>query len=127
MKKRILVVDDDDDLRRLIRIICEREGYEMIEAANGEQAMARALDSGPELILLDMMMPDHNGLDVCRWLKANDHTQDIPVIMVSAYATPKTRREGLQAGAVEFISKPFSPFRLIERMRVTITPESNAF
>ena len=120
MNARILIVDDDHDMRRLFGFIFEREGYEVIQASNGEQAMAYALASPPAVILLDVMMPDHNGMDICRWLKNNGQTEAVPVIMITAYSHSHSRSEALQAGAVDLINKPFSPYMLIARVRAAL-------
>lgn len=120
MNTRILIVDDDHDMRRLFGFIFEREGYEVIQASNGEQAIVCALTSAPAVILLDVMMPDRNGMDVCRWLKHNDQTETVPVIMITAYSDSHSRSEALQAGAVDLINKPFSPYMLIARVRAVL-------
>jgi DNA-binding response OmpR family regulator len=120
MKNRILVVDDDREMCSLFSFIFEREGYEVIAANSGEEAMACALSSAPAVILLDVMMPDHNGLDVCRWLKSNDQTQAVPVILITAYSHVHHRSEALKVGAVDLISKPFSPYALIARVRTAL-------
>ena len=120
MGTRILIADDDPDLRQLFRLILGRDGYEVIEAANGEEAVARAIDSDLSLILLDVMMPGPDGFDTCRRLKSDSRTDSVPVIFVSAKNDVRSRTEGMQVGAVDYINKPISPRDLIQRVRVVM-------
>jgi DNA-binding response OmpR family regulator len=120
MTIRILVADDDGDLRRLYSFIFDREGYEVIEASDGEQALARALDSAPALIVLDVMMPEPDGMEVCRRLKNDYRTCAVPILLVTAHAGPGSRMQGLLAGAFELLGKPFSPYRLIAQVRAAL-------
>lgn len=107
-RHKILVVDDTP---ANIRILGEelKSSYELIVATNGESALKRALsDNAPDLILLDIMMPDMNGYEVCRRLKADDRTRNIPVIFITAMSAEEDETKGLELGAVDYICKPFS-------------------
>ena len=114
MNSRILVADDDPDLRLLFRRVLQRGGYEVIEADSGEQTLERALDSAPELILLDVMMPGLSGFDTCRRLKSDCRTDNVPVVFVTARDDFASRTEGMRSGAAAYISKPISPQNLIQ-------------
>ena len=120
MKPRILVADDDDGLRQLLRMILQREGFEVIEAADGEQTLARAADSDPTLILLDVMMPGMDGYDVCRRLKNDHRTDGVPVIFVSAAEDVRHRNEVMRLGADDCIKKPIGPRELVARVKVVM-------
>ncbi len=120
LKPRILVADDDEGLRQLLRLILQREGFDVVEAANGEQALARAADSDPELILLDVMMPGMDGYTVCRELKRDRRTGGVPVIFFSAAEDVTRRNEALKVGAVDCIKKPIGPRDLVARIRVAM-------
>ncbi len=119
MKKpvRILVVDDEDRNRRLLAAILEAEGYVVLEAANGERALELARQSPPDLVLLDIMMPDMDGYEVARALKADAATTAIPVVMVTALDDRESRLRGLEAGAEEFVTKPVDRNELRVRVR----------
>lgn len=120
MQPRILVADDDAGLRQLLRLILSREGFEVFEAANGEQALALAVSVDPTLILLDVMMPDLDGYDVCRRLKSDRRTDHVPVVFVSA-AEDVSRRNDLQKlGAAACIQKPIGPRDLVARIRLVM-------
>jgi DNA-binding response OmpR family regulator len=114
---RVLVADDDDGLRQLMRMILRREGFDVIEAMNGLEALARARDCDPTVILLDVMMPGMDGLDVCRNLKSDQRFDDVPVIFVSAIDDIKQRNEAQQLGADDCINKPIGPRELVARVR----------
>jgi DNA-binding response OmpR family regulator len=120
MKQRILVADDDDGLRQLLRLILAREGYEVIEAANGEQALALAIAVNPAIILLDVMMPGLDGYDVCRRLKNDQRTGDVPVVFVSAAEDVMRRNELQKLGAAACIKKPIGPRDLIARVQAVL-------
>lgn len=107
-KARILVVDDERDTRKLVRITLERDGYIVCEAANGEEALALAGAEPFDLVILDVMMPRLSGYDVCRQLKERPNTCQIPIIFLSARGQSSEVREGIKAGAVAYIVKPFS-------------------
>ena len=117
MKPRILVADDDDGLRQLLRLILAREGFEVFEAANGEQALAMAVAVDPAVILLDVMMPGLDGYDVCRRLKSDQRTGNVPVVFVSAAEDVYRRNEAQQLGAAACIQKPIGPRDLVARIR----------
>ena len=126
MKSRILIVDYDDVMRQLFQFVLEREGYEVAEAESGEEILARVINFKPDLILLDVMMPNISGLDVCRQLKNDSRTQHVPVIIVSAYTNAVTRAEGRLAGAIDFINKPCSPYQLLDKIRAVMQPPATA-
>ncbi len=117
MPPRILVVDDDGDLRQMLCLVFQRAGFEVIEAANGEQALARAVDSNPIVVLLDVMMPGLSGFDVCRSLKGDQRTDQVPVIFVSAAEDVRRRNADLQIGADDCIRKPIPPRELVARVK----------
>ena len=114
---RVLVADDDDGLRQLMRLVLRREGFEVIEAVNGLEALARAQDCNPTVILLDVMMPGMDGLDGCRNLKSDQRFEGVPVIFVTAVDDIKQRNESLKLGADDCIKKPIGPRELVARVR----------
>jgi DNA-binding response OmpR family regulator len=120
MKPRILVADDDDGLRQLLRLILSREGFEVFEAASGEQALALAAAVDPAVILLDVMMPGLDGYDVCRRLKSDQRTGDVPVVFVSAAEDVGRRNDLQKLGAAACIQKPIGPRDLVARIRAVM-------
>ena len=120
MNARILVADDDADLREIVRLTLQRDGYDVIEAADGDQAVARALDSAPSLILLDLLMPGTDGFDACRRLKSDARTFGVPVIFISGQRDPRARAQVLQLGAEDYLDKPLIPRDLCWRVRLVI-------
>lgn len=120
MTLRILVADDDPDLREIVRLTLQRDGYDVIEAADGEQAIARAIDSAPSLILLDMMMPGPDGFDTCRKLKSDRRTLSVPVIFITGQGDHRARTRSMQVGAEDYLDKPFDPRDLSRRVRIAI-------
>jgi DNA-binding response OmpR family regulator len=112
--KKILIVDDHADIRRLIRMTLEFEDYEIAEAADGESAFRAAMAMRPDLVLLDVMMPGPvDGLALCRQLREHFAGQGPKVVMLSARGQARDREAGLQAGADTYLVKPFSPLQLI--------------
>jgi DNA-binding response OmpR family regulator len=112
---KILVVEDQSDIRRLIRWALEFEDHEIREAPNGDQGLSMALAWKPDLILLDVMMPGSmDGFEVCRRVKADRDLSSTPVVLLSARAQQGDRRAGSDAGADEYIVKPFSPLELTD-------------
>src|SRR2546423_10568970 len=110
---RILVADADPVIVRLLQVNFKLEGYDVETAAHGEEAIQKARDVHPELILLDVMMPGLDGWEVCRRLKEDDGTAGIPVIFLSARAQEEDRKRGLELGVVEYVTKPFDPGDLV--------------
>lgn len=113
-KKKILLADDEEDIKAIVQLFLESKGYEVVTAFDGLAAIDLAQSEKPDLILLDVMMPVVNGYEVCSRLKADEATRDIPVVMLSAMAQSESVDKGLSAGAVDYIVKPFDPSRLEE-------------
>ena len=114
---RILIVDDEEPIRELISYNVTREGFVAAMAKTGQEALQMAKTFKPDIIILDLMLPDMNGLDVCRILKADAELSSIPVIMESAKTDDSDIVSGLELGADDYITKPFSPKVLIARIR----------
>ncbi len=116
----ILVVDDDDDVRLYTELTLSLEGFEVLSAAGGQECLDSALLRQPALVVQDVMMPDVAGLEAVRQLRAFGRTSHIPVILVTARSQVEDRVEGLEAGADDYITKPFDPEELIARVRTTL-------
>lgn len=114
--KRILVAEDDSDIRGLIAFSLRYVGYEVVEATNGKDAVRQAQQQLPDLVLLDVRMPNLNGYEACELLKADDSTRDIPIIFLSARGQEAEIKYGLELGAEEYILKPFAPDELYRRV-----------
>ncbi len=117
---RILIAEDEPDIRNLILFTLNFAGHQVILTSNGEEAVNTALQELPDLILLDVRMPRLNGYDACKRLKADPATQHIPVVFLSAKGQESEIQTGMEAGATEYILKPFSPDQLTERVRVIL-------
>jgi DNA-binding response OmpR family regulator len=115
--KRILVVDDDEKTVELVKLYLNRDGYKVITAFNGTDALRLARETHPDLIVLDLMLPGINGLDICRTLRAES---DVPIIMLTALSTDDDRLTGLDLGADDYVTKPFSPRELAARVRAVL-------
>lgn len=113
----VLVVDDDPVIQKLLQVNFEMEGYSVITAGDGEEGLRRAQSERPDIVLLDIMMPKMNGLEVAAALKADDETAGIPVILLSAKAQSSDVQAGMEAGADDYITKPFDPLELLDRVR----------
>ena len=116
-KPTILVVEDEEDLRDIVIYNLDREGYETVGVESGEEGLEQAIALKPDLVLLDLMLPGMNGMDVCREIKQNESTKSIPVIMVSAKGEEADIVSGLELGADDYVTKPFSPRILLARVR----------
>jgi CheY-like chemotaxis protein len=116
-RKRILIVDDDAFIRRPLEFILEEEGYEAVGASDGPECLRRVETDPPDLIFLDIMMPGLDGFTVCHTLKNNPQFAHIPVILLSARGHDRDRERGRAAGALDFITKPYSPADLLQRVR----------
>ncbi|MCF8112904.1 MAG: response regulator transcription factor [Desulfotignum sp.] len=119
-RETILIVDDEEDIVELIRYNLKSEGYTILTAGTGEQAIKIARQSRPDLIVLDLMLPGIDGLEVTRHLKNNDPTAQIPIVMVTAKGEESDVVTGLELGANDYISKPFSPRELQARIRAIL-------
>jgi two-component system alkaline phosphatase synthesis response regulator PhoP len=119
-KEKILVVDDEEDILELVRFNLEKQGYGVRCALSGEKALAMAAEQPPDLIVLDLMLPGIDGLDVARRLKANPATQGIPIVMLTAKGEETDIVTGLELGADDYITKPFSPRVLVARIRTAL-------
>ena len=116
MRKRILVVDDDPELVELVSFNLKRAGYTVGTAANGVEAIKKARSLAPDLILLDVMMPELDGFAVCEILRRDSDTATIPIMMLTALSGELGRLAGLGSGATDFLTKPFSPRLLVARI-----------
>ena len=119
-RQSVLVVEDEEDIMEVIRFNLEKEGYEVNQALSGEKALQLIEKKLPTLVLLDLMLPGINGLDLCRILKQNDRTKGIPVIMLTAKSEDADIVAGLEMGAEDYITKPFSPRVLLARVRTVL-------
>jgi two-component system phosphate regulon response regulator PhoB len=118
--KRILVVEDDEDIMELISHNLERENYSVTRAGSGEEAVRQVAAKPPEAILLDLMLPEMDGLEVCRRLKADRNWRHIPIVMVSAKGEESDVIAGLELGADDYITKPFRVKELVARVRAVL-------
>jgi DNA-binding response OmpR family regulator len=116
----VLVVDDDLVIQKLLQVNFEMEGYDVITAGDGEEGLAKAQAEHPDAIVLDVMMPKMDGLEVARRLKADDDTSGIPIILLSAKAQQADVQAGQATGADEYLTKPFDPLELLQRVGVLI-------
>jgi phosphate regulon transcriptional regulator PhoB len=120
LKRTILVVEDEKDIRELVRFHLEQEGYAVREAETGEAALAQVARERPALVVLDLMLPGTDGLEVCRRLRASKATVTTPIIMLTARAAEVDRVLGLEMGADDYLTKPFSPRELVARVRAVM-------
>lgn len=125
-KKHIFIVEDEEDILELLRYHLTRDGYTVSTVANGEEALVAIPAAMPDLVLLDLMLPDVDGLDVCRGLKGDRKTAEIPIIMVTAKGEESDVVTGLELGADDYITKPFSIKILIARIRTVLRQRRQA-
>lgn len=117
MKEKILIINDDDGIREMAQIILQARGYDTIEASNGSSGIEQAIQHNPNLILLDIMMPEMSGYETCQKLKAIPMTKDIPILFFSSLTDPKSKIKGLEMGAVDFINNVVDQGELIARVQ----------
>ena len=115
--KKVLVVDDDAKTVELVRLYLDRDGYQVLAAYDGVEALRLARESYPDLVVLDLMLPDIDGLEVCRTLRRES---DVPIIMLTARTTDQDKLMGLDIGADDYVTKPFSPKELVARVRAVL-------
>ncbi len=119
-KEHILVIEDEEDIQELVRYNLSKEGYRVAQVLSGEEGLKTARSQMPDLIVLDLMLPKLDGLEICRLLKADPKTQHIPVVMLTAKGEESDVVAGLELGADDYITKPFSPKVLIARLRAVL-------
>lgn len=125
-KEKILIVDDEQDLVKLIRYHLEKDGYKALCAYNGEDALFLARKERPELILLDLMLPRIDGLEVCKKIKADQEVTNTAIVMLTAKGEESDITMGLKLGADDYITKPFSPKELVARVQAVLRRTKNA-
>ena len=124
-KGKILVVDDEIYIVHILDFSLGMEGYSVVTALDGEQALEKARSEKPDLIVLDIMMPKLDGYETCKRLKAEDATKAIPVILLSAKGRNVDQKVGFEVGADDYITKPFSPRKLVERINAILGQNSS--
>jgi len=117
---RILLIEDDLNLTELVRYNLERDGYEVSLAEDGEEGLMMAMERPPDLILLDWMLPNLSGIEICRRLRRNAELANVPIIMLTARSEEGDRGRGLETGADDYVTKPFSPRELIARINAVL-------
>jgi DNA-binding response OmpR family regulator len=125
-KKKVLVVDDEEDILHFLELVLGEKGYDVIPALGGQEALTRAHIEEPDLVLLDIMMPQMDGWEVLKLLRVDPATASIPVAMLSARTEARDRVQGLQEGAVDYICKPFSLQELIEKIEAIFAQADGA-
>ncbi len=118
---RILVVDDEPEIAELMRYHLARAGHDVVTAGNGWDALAAIRDARPDLLLLDLMLPDLDGFGVCEILRRDPATATLPIVIVSAWSSGDSRNLGLELGALDYLTKPFSPHELVTRVNRILT------
>lgn len=127
MPPLILTVDDEQDVSDLIRFHLQQAGYDVLTAASGREALGTIAERRPSLIILDLMLPDIDGFGVCEILRRNPDTATIPIIILTAWATNDSRTLGLDLGALDYLTKPFSPRELtvlVDRLHGSRAPRN---
>jgi DNA-binding response OmpR family regulator len=117
---QILVVDDEKDIRELLRLMLEADGYRVMQASDGREALPLAMKHPIDLIITDIRMPKLDGLTLCKALRQNKDTAHIPVLIVAGQTTAEPLKEAWDAGADEFLSKPFNPYEIKLRVRTLV-------
>lgn len=119
-KEKILAVDDDPDILKLLQYNLEKEGFSVITAANGQEALRLVRSQPPQAIILDLMLPEVDGLEVCRQIKRDESLSQVPILMLTAKGEEVDRVVGFELGADDYITKPFSPRELVLRLKAIL-------
>ena len=119
-KPHVLIIDDDPIVHRILQVWLTKQGFEVLDAFKGEEGLELTVKNHPDLILLDIMMPEMDGFEVCRRIKAKDDTRDIPIIFISAKAESEDRVQGLELGASDYITKPLDKGEVIARIQLQV-------
>ncbi len=120
LRESILIIEDEPDIRELMEYNLVREGYRVLQADDGEEGMALCKEKAPDLVILDLMLPGVDGIEICRRFKSDPVTQSIPVIMVTAKSEEADVVLGLSMGADDYVTKPFGPKALVARVRAVL-------
>jgi len=120
MAREVLVVEDEPDIRRLVVLHLERDGFRCRTATSGADALRQVKTAVPDLVVLDLMLPELDGLEVCRRLRRDSSTSSVPIIMLTAKSDEVDRVVGLEVGADDYVGKPFSPKELVARVRAVL-------
>ncbi|HMU74429.1 MAG TPA: response regulator transcription factor [Elusimicrobiota bacterium] len=120
LKKRIMVVDDDKDIRRLVENILSKEGFVTVGAENAADALKKIQNSKPDLIILDLQLPDKDGFEVCKQLRADPATRYVPVVFLTVQNVDSYKIAGLEIGADDYITKPFNQTELVARVKAVL-------
>jgi two-component system, OmpR family, phosphate regulon response regulator PhoB len=123
-RPKVMLVEDEDSVRLLLRLTLELGSVEIVEAPDGDTAVERYLSERPDVVFLDWALPGRSGIEVCREIRAQPATEDTKIIMLTARSAEEERRTGLAAGADDYISKPFSPEHLLEKLREALGPKA---
>lgn len=123
---KILVVDDEPDVLRMLQVVLARRGHDVLTAPTGLEGLVTAQGERPDLILLDVMMEGMDGWEVLKLLKLDPATHDVPVVMLSARTEPRDKIRGLQEGAVDYVTKPFSVRELVHSIEAILEPPASA-
>jgi two-component system phosphate regulon response regulator PhoB len=118
--KTVLIVDDEASIREMIAVALEMAGYDCLEASNAQEAYAILVDESPSMVLLDWMLPGTSGIEFARRLKRDERTSETPIIMLTAKGEETNKIAGLEAGADDYITKPFSPRELVARLKAVL-------
>ena len=121
----VLVIDDDPVILQLLQVNFELEGFRVLVASDGEEGLRKAREYHPDVIISDIMMPRVDGLELLNELKNDVETQDLPVILLSAKAQKSEIQQGLDMGADDYVTKPFDPLKLIERLNAAVNKATN--
>ena len=120
MKETVLIVEDEKDIVKMLEYNLKKEGFKTISVSDGEDAIDSSISRSPDLIILDLMLPGIDGLEVCKTIKSNSKTTSIPIIMLTAKSQESDKVVGLELGADDYMTKPFSPRELIARIKAVL-------
>ena len=117
MKKNILIIDDNPDTLEILRLVFQGEGYTVETASDGETGLEKAMEGKAGIVLLDMMLPKMNGIELCRRLKEDEATRRVPIIIITAKSDFEARQGAIASGADAYLLKPFDPIEMVERVK----------
>jgi len=123
---RILIIDDEEDIREILFYYLQKEGYQVLQASNGREGIEMAIAHKPDLVLLDVMMPEMDGIEVCQTLRENSKTKDVRICFLTARNEDYSQIAGLDAGADDYVSKPVKPKVLASRIKAILRRKHNA-